>query len=88
MTMDVDRYPTLGRKVRISGPEEALERVRALYPLAVQHGSTGAERPWTIGAVRERMIVAHHWSPGTARAGGSWWLRVAQTDDDMIGFDL
>ncbi len=79
MPVDVDRYPTLGRKRRISGPEEALELVRAVHPTASQHGSTGAERSWTVGEGQSRIIVAHHWNPWRGRNRDIWWLRVAPT---------
>jgi len=84
MPVDVDRYPKLGKKTRISGPEEALAMVRAVHPTASQHGSTGAERSWTIGDPRERVIVAHHWNPWRGQNRDIWWIRIAPSEADGI----
>lgn len=75
MPLHVDRYPELGPKVRISGFEDALDKVRARYPAAYAEGSTGSERTWFVGRPPDRRHVAHHWE---TRVGG-WWLRM--TDD-------
>jgi hypothetical protein len=84
---DIDRYPKLGRKTRISGFEDALHAVREVYPDAVQHGSTGVERTWTIGELPWRRIVAHHWSPTSGAPGKPWWLRISPIPDEGPWFD-
>lgn len=82
--MDFDRYPSLGPRRRITDADEALTIVRACYPTAVQEGSTGAERSWTVGTGRERVLVAHHWCRGSLIADGTWWLRMAPSPDQGI----
>lgn len=84
MPFDIDRYPSLGRKRRISGPEEALRLVRETHPDATQHGSVGAERSWTVDGPDGRMIVAHHWNPWRGRSRDVWWLRVAASVEEGI----
>jgi len=84
MPVDIDRYPKLGRKRRISGPEEALQLVREIHPDASQHGSTGAERSWTVGPPEDRMIVAHHWNPWRGSNRDIWWIRIAPSLEEGI----
>ena len=84
MPVDIDRYPALGRKRRITGPEEALRLVREVHPAASQHGSTEAERSLTVGEPRERIIVAHHWNPWKGANRDIWWIRIAPTEADGI----
>lgn len=84
MPMDIDRYPALGPKRRISGEEEALRLVREIHPTASQHGSTGAERSWTVGPPQDRILVAHHWNPWRGRSRDVWWIRIAATESEGI----
>lgn len=84
---DIDRYPSLGVKTRITGFEDALKRVRQVHPEAVQHGSTGVERTWTIGEQPLRRIIAHHWSPSSGAPGKPWWLRICTDPEDGPWFD-
>jgi hypothetical protein len=85
--MDIDRFPDLGRRVRISSFEDALRLVREVHPGASQHGSTGVERTWTVGDPPWRRIVAHHWSPSSGAAGKPWWLRISPVAEDGPWFD-
>lgn len=84
MPMDIDRYPALGPKKRISGPEEALKLVRQIHPKATQHGSMGAERSWTVGHGADRLIVAHHWNPWRGQNKNIWWIRIAKDEESAI----
>ena len=84
---DIDRYPSLGAKRRIAGFDEALEKVRHVHPEAVQHGSTGVERVWTIGEHPDRRVVAHHWSPSSGAPGRPWWLRICADPARAPWFD-
>lgn len=85
---DIDRYPTLGPKLRIGCFEDALSMVRNVHPDAVKHGSIGIERVWTVGEMPDRKVVAHHWSPSGGAQGKPWWIRICPEIDQCPWFDL
>ncbi|CAH1691806.1 conserved hypothetical protein [Hyphomicrobiales bacterium] len=70
-----DRYPELGPKLKVSGFEAAMTKVREVWPGAYQEGSTGFERTWWSG----RELVGHHW-PVRARDPDTLWLRLRQRE--------
>lgn len=72
---DIDRHPGLGRRRTLSSFEDCLDAVRAVWPDACAHGSTGIERCWTVGEGDDRRLIAHHWSPGSK--GIRYHLRIA-----------
>lgn len=83
MPSDRDRYPELGPKRRISGPEEALALVRAAHPTAGAEGSTGSERTWMVRTPDGARLVAHHWNPWRrGRTREIWWLRMVDDIGD------
>ncbi len=68
-----DVHSIAGKKVYVEDLEDAIERVRALYPTATRQGSVGAWS-WAVGDyIDPENIVAEAWLHAT-RPG--WWLRI------------
>jgi hypothetical protein len=69
-----DRYAeTLGGDLsRHETLEDAIARVKSVYPQAYAEGSTGFERTFWVSG--EEDIVAHAWMSGKGR--GVWHLRL------------
>lgn len=80
--MDNDRYPDLGPRRTLPTFEACLPAVRALYPDASLHGSTGFERCYTIERDGCRLLVAHHWSPRSR--GDKFHLRIRDPQHEPV----
>ena len=63
-----DLHTFSGPRVYVETVEEALEKVRAVFPTATKEGSLGA---WCFSA--EGKVVAEMWMHRT-RPG--WWVRI------------
>lgn len=84
MDSRMDRYPKLGRKIELEGPEQALTLVREYWPNAYQEGSTGPERSWWSPVGDDLAMVAHHWQ---VPRSGKWYLRRAVDLNTIIWHD-
>lgn len=78
--MDIDRFPTIGKKRPVPSLEEALAAVRTVWTDVVMHGSAGMERTFQSGD----RFVAHCWSPKGKKWGSRFYLRIANPDDPPV----
>ncbi len=71
-----DIHPELGPRNRVSSTEEALARVREVWPLASMEGSTGFQRSFWI----DGELVGHCWEIRSRE--DDFWLRIKAIDED------
>ena len=71
-TMNIDRYPELGIKMKRHSFEECLSLVRTLWPDAYTEGSTGAERTFWSRALGQSELVGHCWPLRNPKATNMW----------------
>lgn len=65
-----DIHPELGPRKRVSSLEDALARVREVWPCASMEGSTGFQRSFWV----EGELVGHCWE--VRSRDDDFWLRV------------
>lgn len=77
----MDRFKKLGKKIEVTGPEQARRFVREYWPNAWSDDSSGPERTYWVKLGDETVLVAHHWQ---VTSSGKWYLRRAVDMNTII----